>query len=93
VWQKKINTGGIVQKKYILFEEISGQEGDVGLITLNRPEALNALNHDMFLALNQQLLAWETMARIKAVIIQATPGRAFCAGGDIRSAYERGRTL
>lgn len=73
----------------IIFEELSGQEGDLGLITLNRPTVLNALNHRMFIALDKQLSEWEKKNSIKAVVIRASEGRAFCAGGDIRHAYER----
>lgn len=75
----------------IRFEELEGRAGSVGLITLNRPQVLNALNHAMFLALNHHLKKWDESDHIKAVIIQAVAGRAFCAGGDIRYAYERGR--
>lgn len=74
----------------ILFEEISGHDGSLGLITLHRPSVLNALNHTMFIALDQQLAYWETAAHIKAVVIRASEGRAFCAGGDIRHAYQLG---
>ena len=73
----------------ILFKELPGQGGKLGLITLNRPQALNALNHEMVILLHQQLLQWETATDLKAVIIQAAPGRAFCAGGDLRAVYEK----
>lgn len=75
--------------KEIDFTEISGRHGDLGVITLQRPHALNALNHAMFLALDQQLAIWASHSFIKAVVIRAVPGRAFCAGGDIRAAYEK----
>jgi len=75
----------------IIFEEIPGKNSLIGLMTLNRPKVLNALNHTMFLSLNQQLTAWEKNDDIKVVVIRATEGRAFCAGGDIRHAYERGK--
>jgi enoyl-CoA hydratase len=73
----------------INFEEISGRDGNLGLITLTRQHVLNALNQVMFNALNQQLTEWEAANHIKAVVIRAAAGRAFCAGGDIRYAYER----
>ena len=73
----------------VLFEEISGRDGNIGLITLNRPKVLNALNHNMFNEMNYHLTEWEAAAQIKAVVIRAAEGRAFCAGGDIRSAYEK----
>ena len=65
-------------------------EKHVGLITLNRPAALNALTHPMILALHEQLQAWETDTIIHAIVIQAADGRAFCAGGDVRAVYEAG---
>src|SRR5689334_8347269 len=70
----------------IRFEEISGRQGNLGVITLNRPQVLNALNHAMFTAINSQLTEWESGTQIKAVVIRAAEGRAFCAGGDIRYA-------
>jgi len=42
----------------------------------------------MIQSLDQQLQAWEANDDIKAVIIKAAPGRAFCAGGDLRAVYE-----
>lgn len=72
----------------VIFEELLGKNGNVGLITLNRQKALNALNHRMFIALDTQLEEWQNKKDIKAVVIQAAEGRAFCAGGDIRHAYD-----
>ncbi len=63
----------------------------LGIITLNRQHALNALNLPMVLALQEQLLQWQREDKIHAVVIQATPGKAFCAGGDVRWLYEAGR--
>lgn len=67
-------------------------EGPLGHITLNRPKALNALTHEMCRSIYQALQGWAADPRIHAVLIDAVPGRAFCAGGDIRSIYELGRT-
>lgn len=62
--------------------------GSVGFITLNRPQALNALSLSMIRALTTCLLAWREDDRIQAVAIRgsskAGPFGAFCAGGDIR---------
>ena len=66
--------------------------GAVGFITLNRPQALNALTLSMIRALTSCLLAWRGDDRIKAVAIRgsnkAGPFGAFCAGGDIRFFYQ-----
>jgi len=71
----------------ILFE----RRGAVGLITLNRPKALNALTHGMCLAMKTQLDAWEGDAAVKTVVIRGNGERAFCAGGDVRALYESGK--
>lgn len=73
----------------IEFEEVSGRGGNLGLITLMRQSALNALNDRMINAMNQQLIEWESANHIKAIVIRAAEGRAFCAGGDIRAVYQQ----
>lgn len=67
------------------------REGAIGFITLQRVQALNALSLSMIQALQQQLLDWQEDDHIHAVIIQAAPGKAFCAGGDVRWLYEAGK--
>ncbi len=71
----------------ILFE----RRGAAGLVTLNRPAALNAVTHKMVLALRAQLDAWASDESITRVVIQAAGNRAFSAGGDIRHLYELGK--
>jgi enoyl-CoA hydratase len=71
----------------VLFE----RSGAVGLITLNRPKALNALTHGMCLAMKAQLDAWRDDSSVRCVVIRGEGERAFCAGGDIRSLYESGK--
>ncbi|NDV86024.1 enoyl-CoA hydratase/isomerase family protein [Aurantimonas aggregata] len=65
-------------------------EGRAGRITLNRPQALNALNHGMVVAIEAALRAWESDGRVALVVIDAAGDRAFCAGGDIAELYRRG---
>lgn len=72
-------------------EVLFTQEGQLGLITLNRPSALNSLSLTMILAMQHQLSLWKEDTGIRAVVVQAAPGSAFCAGGDIRSLYFSGR--
>ncbi len=62
-----------------------------GVVTINRPETLNAVTYAMILGLHAQLVEWEDDPAVKHVIIKAASGRAFSAGGDIRNLYERGR--
>jgi len=54
----------------------------VGIITLNRPETLNALTLAMVQKIHAALRVWNVSPEIKAVILKST-GKAFCAGGDI----------
>lgn len=65
--------------------------GSVGRITLNRPEALNALNQEMVDALVKALLAWRDDDAVKAIVVDGAGGKGFCAGGDIRMLAESGR--
>ena len=71
----------------ILFE----RRGAAGVVTLNRPDALNAVTHAMVRALAEQLRAWETDPAITRVVVTAAGGRAFSAGGDLRALYDLGR--
>ena len=65
-------------------------EGPIGRLRLNRPEALNALTHDMALGIEKALLNWRDDIEIDAIVICATGDRAFCAGGDIQDLYNSG---
>ena len=75
-----------MSERDILFE----RRGAAGLVTLNRPKALNAVTHGMVLALRAQLDAWADDPAITRVLIQAAGERAFSAGGDIRHLYDLG---
>ena len=61
---------------------------DIGWITLNRPQALNALSLSMVRELIDLLKEWEATPAVKMVVIQGAGEKAFCAGGDVRSVYE-----
>lgn len=63
-------------------------EGQAGRMTLNRPQALNALTLDMADAMTAQLDAWAGEPAVKLVILDAAGGKAFCAGGDIQALYD-----
>lgn len=67
------------------------QVGVAGLITLDRPKALNALTADMAAAMLDRLAAWRNDPGVSRVVVRAVGERAFCAGGDIRNLYEWGR--
>lgn len=66
-------------------------EGRAGRITLTRPKALNALGHDMCLAIEEALDAWADDDAVALVIIDGAGDKAFCAGGDIQKLYDTGR--
>jgi enoyl-CoA hydratase/carnithine racemase len=70
--------------------------GQIGFITLNRPQALNALSLAMIRSLTACLLAWRDNPQVKGVAIRGTnksgPFGAFCAGGDIRFFHQAALT-
>ena len=66
-------------------------EGRAGRVTLNRPEALNALTEEMGHALDAALRAWAGDPGVAVVVIDAAGPRAFCAGGDIARLYAAAR--
>jgi enoyl-CoA hydratase len=63
-------------------------EGQLGVITLNRPEAINALNLPMIEAISGILKLWEGDERVRAVLFEGRGPRGFCSGGDVRMARE-----
>jgi len=71
-------------------EAICRKRGAIGHITLNRPQALNALTLNMVRAISAALDEWEPDSAIKAVVVEGVGERAFCAGGDIRLLWEQG---
>lgn len=66
-------------------------EGGVGYITLNRPEALHALNLPMCKVILAALNLWRTDPEVHMVMIDHADGsRGFCAGGDISMLRDSG---
>jgi enoyl-CoA hydratase len=67
------------------------RQGAAGRITLNRPQALHALNEEMCLAMDEALKRWEADPEVELVVVDHAAGtRGFCAGGDIRMLAESG---
>ena len=64
-------------------EVIFIEENGVGIITLNRPDRLNALTYPMVQNINKYLNVWEKKEDINCVIIEGAGDRSFCAGGDV----------
>ncbi|HXV23277.1 MAG TPA: enoyl-CoA hydratase/isomerase family protein [Alphaproteobacteria bacterium] len=70
----------------ILLERRKG----MGLIRLNRPQALNALTLAMTRRLDETLKSWASDPEVALVAIRGVGPRAFCAGGDVRALYTAG---
>lgn len=71
----------------IIFEK----RGRAGIITLNRPKALNALNRAMVHLMHPQLAAWARDPDVALVVVRAAGEKAFCAGGDVRQLHDWGK--
>ena len=75
----------------ILIDTVKIEERDcpggmkLGVITLDAPKSLHALNLDMIRAIDGALLRWMDDASIACVVLQSSTDKAFCAGGDVRS--------
>jgi enoyl-CoA hydratase len=65
-------------------------ENGVGRLTLNRPAAIHALTTNMCRLMTDALVAWRSDPSVKAVLIDHSGERGFCAGGDIRMLAESG---
>ncbi|MBV2357365.1 enoyl-CoA hydratase/isomerase family protein [Streptomyces sp. J2-1] len=66
-------------------------EGRAGHIVLNRPRALNALNHEMVRRIARTLDAWEDDPAVETVVVTGAGERGLCAGGDIRAVHDDAR--
>ncbi|MDO6565947.1 enoyl-CoA hydratase/isomerase family protein [Alteromonas sp. 1_MG-2023] len=72
----------------VIVEEVSTASGHkVGVLTLNKPKALNALDLNMASLLLDALQAWDNRDDLVCVVLKAAGEKAFCAGGDIVSMY------
>lgn len=72
-------------------EVLTEVEGNVGLITLNRPKAINSLNQQMVDALSTILTGWAEDDAVRAVVLSGAGERGLCAGGDVVSIYHSAR--
>ncbi len=62
------------------------REGHLGIIALNRPEAINALNLEMIEGIVQALEQWRDDDEVRLVLFEGRGPRGFCSGGDVRAA-------
>jgi enoyl-CoA hydratase len=72
-------------------EVLTEVDGSVGLITLNRPKAINSLNQQMVDALTAVLAGWAGDEAVRAVVLSGAGERGLCAGGDVVSIYHSAR--
>jgi enoyl-CoA hydratase len=72
-------------------EVLTRIDNGVGLITLNRPKAINSLNQTMVDALSAVLTRWADDAAVRAVVLSGAGERGLCAGGDIVAVYHSAR--
>jgi enoyl-CoA hydratase/carnithine racemase len=68
----------------ITFEEIDR----AGVVTLDRPQRLNALNREMFETLSEHYRRWAPAPHIYGVVMQSTHPSVFCSGGDLKLLHE-----
>ena len=68
-------------------EILTRVEGHVGILTLNRPKAINSLTHPMVTAMATALTGWDADDDIAAVVVTGTGERGLCAGGDVVALY------
>lgn len=76
--------GGAGDAPPVLFDV----RGHTGVITLNRPRALNALTHPMVLRIDEALARWAQDPAVHQVLIRGAGERGLCAGGDIRAIHD-----
>ncbi len=70
---------------------IARKTGSIGHITLDRPEALNALTEDMCIGMTRALQDFASDPDIGAVVVDGAGERAFCAGGDVILLHDSGK--
>ena len=66
---------------HLITEVVDG----IGQITLNRPQAINALDGDMMTAMYDTLVAWRLDDAVTAIELGGEGERGFCAGADVRA--------
>jgi len=73
----------------VLFDTLTTRSGHkIGVLTLNAPKAMNAVDLTMVNLIDKQLKRWEKSDKLVAVLMRGAGDKAFCAGGDIRQLYD-----
>jgi enoyl-CoA hydratase len=78
-----LSTSGGLSREFVLTEKV-GEKKDVGLITLNRPKALNALCDALMRDLSEAVDEFEKDPQIGTLVITGGGDKAFAAGADIK---------
>jgi enoyl-CoA hydratase len=79
--------GGFPEAKPQTADVLFERRGHLGIVTLNRPKAVNALTLGMVTAILEQLTAWADDDAVATVLVQGAGDRGLCAGGDIVAIY------
>jgi len=66
----------------------SEQQGSLRVVSLHRPQALNALNLNLIQALDEALTDAFADDTVATIWLQSTDAKAFCAGGDVKALYQ-----
>lgn len=75
----------------VILERPPASRSQVRTLVLNRTKSLNALNTEMLEILQARVAALDRAESVRGILLTSAPGRAFCAGGDIRELYEAGK--
>ncbi|BAJ03070.1 enoyl-CoA hydratase/isomerase family protein [Shewanella violacea DSS12] len=72
----------------MVFQTLGTSSGkQIGVMTLNMEQALNAINLEMVQSMLAQLMRWQDDDAIAMVMLDGAGEKAFCAGGDVRAIY------
>jgi len=74
-------------------EILLDRHGALAIVTINRPQTLNALTLYNYRQIDPALRDWGADPSVQAVVVRGAGDRAFCAGGDVRAVYEAGRGI
>lgn len=69
-------------------EILTTVQGGLGVITLNRPKAVNALSYNMIGLLDEALTTFEHDDAVHAVLVRGAGDRGLCSGGDVVTLYQ-----
>ena len=85
--------GDLMSEPTVRFHTVplSNARGVLGVAVMDRPKALNALDHTMIRGLLQAVETVESDTTIKALWIESSAEKAFCAGGDVRDVTNNGQ--